>query len=107
MQMKAKSRSGGDVDSTFLHRRSKGFTKYSARSFAEVSSLVGSRLITSASFRLSRIHAVEDAIKARLGSVFPGGMAVPAVLSDRDGRDPRTAGRLPVPPWPRANSLTK
>ncbi len=39
--------------------------------------------------RLSRIHAVEDAIKARLGSVCPGGTAVPAVLSGRDGRDAR------------------
>ena len=38
---------------------------------------------------LSRIHAVEDAIKARLGSVCPGGTAVPAVLFDRDGRDAR------------------
>jgi hypothetical protein len=49
---------------------------------------------------LSRIHAVEDVIKARLGSVCPGGTAVPAVLSDRDGRDARA-------PWPRGNSLTK
>jgi hypothetical protein len=56
---------------------------------------------------LSRNHAIEDAIKARLGSVCPGGTAVPAVLSGRDGRDPRTAGRLPVPPWRRATSLTK
>ncbi len=40
-------------------------------------------------FSPSRIHAVEEAIKARLGSVFPGGMAVSAVLSGRDGRDAR------------------
>jgi len=49
---------------------------------------------------LSRNHAVGDAIKARLGSVCPGGTAVPAVLSDREGRDARA-------PWPRANSLSK
>ena len=48
----------------------------------------------STSAKLGRIHAVEDAIKARLGSVCPGGMAVPAVLSGRNGRD---AGGTPVP----------
>ncbi len=49
---------------------------------------------------LSRLHAVQDAIKKAAWLGLPRGAGPsPAVWSARDGRDPRTAGRLPVPPW--------